>query len=200
MWQRGLAKSGPVGSVPVTSGVLAIVAGNPARIVRPHFEGKNVRRLLRVAWLDWRGRTTSRAHPKIIMAGQPEPTVRELSPTGAPSPVFEALSAHPATVVAFPSLSRRGGYPAARRCPSTSSRRATGGAPAHLRFGDSSRDSSSDRVQGLIGQANPGATRRRAVPGEVPCHRQQGGRLGASRLPLRPVVRRSRGRCPGWRR
>ena len=54
MWQRGLAKSGPVGSVPVTSGVLAIVAGNPARIVRPHFEGKNVRRLRRVVWLDWR--------------------------------------------------------------------------------------------------------------------------------------------------
>ena len=33
------------------------------------------------------------------------------SPTGAPSPVLEALSAHPATVVAFAPLGRGGGYP-----------------------------------------------------------------------------------------
>lgn len=48
----------------------AIVAGNPARIVRHRFDDENVARLLRAAWWDW-PITLVTEHARTIMAGEP---------------------------------------------------------------------------------------------------------------------------------
>jgi len=48
----------------------AIVAGNPARVVRRRYEDDDVSRLLRAAWWDWPIELVT-AHARIIMAGTP---------------------------------------------------------------------------------------------------------------------------------
>ena len=48
----------------------AIVAGNPARIVRMRFEEEDVARLLRAAWWDWPIALVTE-HARTIMAGTP---------------------------------------------------------------------------------------------------------------------------------
>ena len=48
----------------------AIVAGNPARVVRRRFDEENVARLLRAAWWDWPGELVTE-HARVIMAGEP---------------------------------------------------------------------------------------------------------------------------------
>jgi hypothetical protein len=48
----------------------AVVAGNPARVVRRRFDDAGVARLLRAAWWDWPiGLVTE--HARTIMAGTP---------------------------------------------------------------------------------------------------------------------------------
>ncbi len=48
----------------------AIVAGNPARVVRRRYEDDDVERLLRAAWWDWPiGLVTE--HARTIIAGTP---------------------------------------------------------------------------------------------------------------------------------
>jgi virginiamycin A acetyltransferase len=49
----------------------AIVAGNPARLVRPRFEAADVERLLRAAWWEWPAQLVTE-HVRTIMAGTPE--------------------------------------------------------------------------------------------------------------------------------
>jgi virginiamycin A acetyltransferase len=48
----------------------AVVAGNPARIVRRRFEQTNIDRLLRAAWWNWPIELVTR-HARTIMSGQP---------------------------------------------------------------------------------------------------------------------------------
>jgi virginiamycin A acetyltransferase len=49
----------------------AIVAGNPAGVVRRRFEDADVKRLLRVAWWNWPPRVITE-HARTIMSGTPE--------------------------------------------------------------------------------------------------------------------------------
>ena len=49
----------------------AIVAGNPARVVRNRYDEADVERLLRAAWWDWPA-TAITEHARTIMAGKPE--------------------------------------------------------------------------------------------------------------------------------
>ena len=49
----------------------AIVAGNPARVVRRRYEDDDVQRLLRAAWWDWPIEAVTE-HAREIMAGTPE--------------------------------------------------------------------------------------------------------------------------------
>jgi len=53
----------------------AIVAGNPARVVRSRFAEEDVERLLRAAWWDWPMELITR-HLRTIMAGTPEALAR----------------------------------------------------------------------------------------------------------------------------
>lgn len=53
----------------------AIVAGNPARVVRMRFEEADVDRLLRAAWWDWPVALVT-AHTRTIMAGTPAEIAR----------------------------------------------------------------------------------------------------------------------------
>ncbi len=53
----------------------AIVAGNPARIVRRRFDDEDVRRLLQAAWWDWPVELITE-HARQIMAGQPVDLLR----------------------------------------------------------------------------------------------------------------------------
>jgi virginiamycin A acetyltransferase len=48
----------------------AVVAGNPARVVRHRFDDADVDRLLRAAWWDWPPATIT-LHARAIMAGTP---------------------------------------------------------------------------------------------------------------------------------
>jgi virginiamycin A acetyltransferase len=48
----------------------AIVAGNPARIIRMRFDASDVERLLRAAWWDWPISLVTQ-HVRTIMAGKP---------------------------------------------------------------------------------------------------------------------------------
>ena len=48
----------------------AIVAGNPARVVRRRFDEADVARLLRAAWWDWPVELVTE-HARVIMAGEP---------------------------------------------------------------------------------------------------------------------------------
>ncbi|HEX5894762.1 MAG TPA: CatB-related O-acetyltransferase [Thermoleophilaceae bacterium] len=48
----------------------AIVAGNPARVVRRRYEDDDVERLLRAAWWDWPVELVTE-HARAIMAGKP---------------------------------------------------------------------------------------------------------------------------------
>ena len=48
----------------------AIVAGNPARVVRRRYEDDDVERLLRAAWWDWPLELVTE-HARTIMAGEP---------------------------------------------------------------------------------------------------------------------------------
>ena len=48
----------------------AIVAGNPARVVRRRFDEENVARLVRAAWWDWPVEIVTE-HARVIMAGDP---------------------------------------------------------------------------------------------------------------------------------
>jgi virginiamycin A acetyltransferase len=48
----------------------AIVAGNPARVVRMRFDEQDVKRLLRAAWWDWPPEVVTE-HARTIMAGTP---------------------------------------------------------------------------------------------------------------------------------
>ena len=48
----------------------AIVAGNPARVVRRRYEDDDVERLLRAAWWDWPVELVTE-HARTIMAGEP---------------------------------------------------------------------------------------------------------------------------------
>jgi virginiamycin A acetyltransferase len=48
----------------------AIVAGNPARVVRTRFDEPDVERLLRAAWWDWPSELITE-HARTIMAGTP---------------------------------------------------------------------------------------------------------------------------------
>jgi virginiamycin A acetyltransferase len=48
----------------------AVVAGNPARVVKRRFEDEDVGRLLRAAWWDWPVELVSE-HARVIMAGEP---------------------------------------------------------------------------------------------------------------------------------
>jgi virginiamycin A acetyltransferase len=48
----------------------AIVAGNPARVVRERFDAEAVGRLLRAAWWDWPVELVTE-HARAIMAGEP---------------------------------------------------------------------------------------------------------------------------------
>jgi virginiamycin A acetyltransferase len=48
----------------------AIVAGNPARVVRMRFEDDDVARLLRAAWWDWPVDLVTE-HARTIMSGEP---------------------------------------------------------------------------------------------------------------------------------
>jgi virginiamycin A acetyltransferase len=49
----------------------AIVAGNPARVIRRRFDDADVERLLRVAWWNWPPRLITE-HARTIMAGTPQ--------------------------------------------------------------------------------------------------------------------------------
>ncbi len=49
----------------------AIVAGNPARVVRRRYDDENVERLLRAAWWHWPVATITE-HARAIMTGTPE--------------------------------------------------------------------------------------------------------------------------------
>jgi virginiamycin A acetyltransferase len=49
----------------------AIVAGNPARVVRRRYEDDDVARLMRAAWWDWPIELVTE-HARTIMAGTPE--------------------------------------------------------------------------------------------------------------------------------
>ena len=63
----------------------AIVAGNPARIVRGRFEDEDVARLLRAAWWNWpTGLVTE--HARTIMAGRPGDIERIAEQHGLASP------------------------------------------------------------------------------------------------------------------
>jgi virginiamycin A acetyltransferase len=53
----------------------AIVAGNPARVVRRRFGDEDVERLLRAAWWDWPVALVT-AHARTIMAGTPAEVAR----------------------------------------------------------------------------------------------------------------------------
>lgn len=55
----------------------AIVAGNPARVIRQRFSTEDVQRLLQIRWWDWPVEKIT-AHARIIMAG----TVDELARAG----------------------------------------------------------------------------------------------------------------------
>jgi virginiamycin A acetyltransferase len=48
----------------------AVVAGNPARVVRRRFDEENVARLLRAAWWAWPVELVTE-HARVIMAGEP---------------------------------------------------------------------------------------------------------------------------------
>ena len=48
----------------------AIVAGNPARVVRRRYDDADVERLLRAAWWDWPVELVSE-HARTIMSGKP---------------------------------------------------------------------------------------------------------------------------------
>ena len=48
----------------------AVVAGNPARVVRSRFDDDGIARLLRAAWWDWPIRLVTE-HSRTIMAGEP---------------------------------------------------------------------------------------------------------------------------------
>jgi len=48
----------------------AVVAGNPARVVRRRFDDGDVARLLRAAWRDWPIDLVTK-HARTIMAGTP---------------------------------------------------------------------------------------------------------------------------------
>ena len=48
----------------------AIVAGNPARVVRRRYEDADVERLLRAAWWDWPAELVTE-HARTIMSGEP---------------------------------------------------------------------------------------------------------------------------------
>jgi virginiamycin A acetyltransferase len=48
----------------------AVVAGNPARVVRRRFDDDDVERLLRAAWWDWPIETVTE-HARTIMSGTP---------------------------------------------------------------------------------------------------------------------------------
>ena len=49
----------------------AIVAGNPARVIRRRYEDEDVERLLRAAWWDWPVELVTE-HARTIMAGTPK--------------------------------------------------------------------------------------------------------------------------------
>jgi virginiamycin A acetyltransferase len=59
----------------------AIVAGNPARVVRRRFEDEDVARLLRAAWWDWPIELVTE-HARVIMAGEPAELERIASERG----------------------------------------------------------------------------------------------------------------------
>jgi virginiamycin A acetyltransferase len=48
----------------------SIVAGNPARLVRPRYEEADIARLLRAAWWDWPVELVTE-HARTIMSGEP---------------------------------------------------------------------------------------------------------------------------------
>ena len=48
----------------------AIVAGNPARVVRQRYEDDDVELLLRAAWWDWPVELVTK-HARVIMSGEP---------------------------------------------------------------------------------------------------------------------------------
>jgi len=48
----------------------AIVAGNPARVVRQRYEDDDVELLLRAAWWDWPVELVTE-HARVIMSGEP---------------------------------------------------------------------------------------------------------------------------------
>lgn len=49
----------------------AVVAGNPAKVVRMRYESDDVERLLRAAWWDWPVDQVTR-HARTIMSGEPQ--------------------------------------------------------------------------------------------------------------------------------
>jgi virginiamycin A acetyltransferase len=59
----------------------AIVAGNPARVVRMRYEGEERDRLLRAAWWDWPVELVTE-HARAIMAGEPVELERIASENG----------------------------------------------------------------------------------------------------------------------
>jgi virginiamycin A acetyltransferase len=65
----------------------AIVAGNPARVVRPRFEEEDIERLLRIAWWNWPIELITE-HARTIMSGTP----LELERIAAQRGVGEAMS------------------------------------------------------------------------------------------------------------
>jgi virginiamycin A acetyltransferase len=67
--------------------VVAIVAGNPARVVRPRFEEEDIERLLRIAWWNWPIELITE-HARTIMSGTP----LELERIAAQRGVGEAMS------------------------------------------------------------------------------------------------------------
>jgi len=48
----------------------AVVAGNPALVVRPRFHEENIAWLLRAAWWDWPVQLATE-HARVIMADEP---------------------------------------------------------------------------------------------------------------------------------
>ena len=53
----------------------AVVAGNPARVVRRRFDDGDIHRLLQAAWWDWPIDLVTE-HARLIMAGQPDDLLR----------------------------------------------------------------------------------------------------------------------------
>jgi virginiamycin A acetyltransferase len=63
----------------------AIVAGNPARVVRPRFSEGDVERLLRAAWWDWPIELVTE-HARTIMGGTPADLERIAAAEGLVAP------------------------------------------------------------------------------------------------------------------